>query len=292
MPSSYDPNLPTPLVLNFHGGTITAGLQETITGMNEVAEKKGFLVAYPNAVDRDWTVSNDHNISFVEALLDELAADYSVDSQRVYATGASQGGIMSFMLAAALPDRFAAVAPLGGHRMISGEANWEPTFVMNTPERPFPLLYINGSADTVVPYNGGISSSNESFVFPSVSEILNEWVGSNGGTLFEGATAIPGFGVTDGSAVSLFQCSDCGSYINAAGDERPAEVIHMRVNGLRHEWPEPDVIMVSAETWNFFQRHELAVPEPTSSALMALGFFFFVTGSRSRLWVALNLMRT
>ena len=119
IPSDYDPVRPMPLVLNFHGYTSTAGAQEAVSGMNDVAEREGFLVAYPNAVNRDWLNSDDHNISFVESLLDTLTDEYSIDSQRVYATGASQGGTMSFVLAAALPDRFAAAAPLAGTRPVS-----------------------------------------------------------------------------------------------------------------------------------------------------------------------------
>jgi polyhydroxybutyrate depolymerase len=251
--------------------------------MNEVAEREGFLVAYPNAVNGDWTVSDDHNIGFVETLLDTLSDDYFVDSRRVYATGASQGGIMSFVVSSALADRFAAIAPLAGLRANSDAANRQPAFLANTPERPFPLLYVHGTADTVVPYDGGVSSSDESLVFPAVSEVLDEWVDNNGGTLLEQVSMIPGFNVTDGPAVSLFQCSDCGSYINAAGNQLPAELIHMRVNGVGHVWPDPDIIDVSAETWNFFRRHErAAIPEPVSSRLMLLGLSFVLLHLRCR----------
>ena len=281
VPSSYDPAHPMPLVLNFHGLTSAAFAQEFLSGMNAIAEREGFLLAYPDAVDGDWRISNDHNINFVETLLDALAADYTVDTQRVYATGASQGAIMSFVLAAALPDRFAAIASLAGSRLVSGAANRHPAFLANTPDRPFPLLYIHGTADTGVPYDGGRSSSDEPLEFSPVSEILAEWVDSNGGTSLEPAATILGFDVTDGSEVSLFQCTDCESYLNAAGDELPAEVIHMRVNGLGHEYPATDVLDVSSETWNFFSRHELAavVPEPTSLGL-ALALFAGVAGTR------------
>ena len=258
VPSGYDPSNTMPLVLNFHGYTSTAEEEEAVTGMNVVAECQGFLVAYPNAVNRDWTDSADHNIGFVESLLDTLANDYSVDSQRVYVTGVSQGGWMSFALAAALPDRFAAVAPIAGTRPNSDVENRIPTFVANTPDRAFPLLHMHGSADVVVPYNGGRSIIDQSVVFPSVSEVLDEWVDSNGGASLEQVRTISGFDVTDGPAVSLFRCSDCGTYANAAGDRIPAEVIHMRINGLGHEWPEPNTIDISTEIWNFFSRHELA----------------------------------
>ena len=229
IPSDYDPVRPMPLVLNFHGYTSTAGAQEAVSG---IAEREGFLVAYPNAVNRDWLNSDDHNISFVESLLDTLTDEYSIDSQRVYATGASQGGTMSFVLAAALPDRFAAAAPLAGTRPVSDGENRVPIFLENTPVRAFPLLYMHGSADTVVPYDGGFSDAN-GFVFPPVSDVLDEWVDINGGTSLEPVTTIPGFNVTDGPAVSLFQCGGCGSYTNEAGDLFPSEVIHMRINGTR-----------------------------------------------------------
>ena len=175
VPSQYDPSDPMPLVLNFHGGTVPAAEWEEALGMNQVAEENGFLVAYPNAVNFDWQESDDHNVSFVGALLDTLESDYSVDSRRIYATGGSQGGIMSFTVAVALSDRFAAAAPLAGTRIVSGVENRTPTFVRNTPDRPFPLFYLHGSADTVVPYFGGPTSLSRADVFPSVAEVLDEW---------------------------------------------------------------------------------------------------------------------
>ena len=160
--------------------------------------------------------------------------------------------------------------------------NRVPIFLENTPERAFPLLYMHGSADTVVPYDGGFSDAN-GFVFPPVSDVLDEWVDINGGTSLEPVTTIPGFNVTDGPAVSLFQCGGCGSYTNEAGDLFPSEVIHMRINGLGHAWPDSHTVMISTETWNFFSRHELAaVPEPMSIGMMGLGFFVIATGTRRR----------
>ena len=280
VPSQYDPADPMPLVLNFHGGSVTAADTEAVSGMNQVAEEEGFLVAYPSAVNLDWIESDDHHISFVGALLDALTDEYAVDSRRVYATGGSQGGIMSFVLAAALPDRFAAAAPLAGTRPVSEVENRQPTFLPNTPDRPFPLLYIHGSADPVVPYHGGAGVGND-FTFPSVSEVLDEWVDLNGGTSLERVASIPGFHVTDGTDVWLSQCIDCGTYLTADGDEIIAEVIHMRVNGLGHQWPEPDILMVSAETWNFFRRHQLAVvPEPASCGMIVIGFLALVARAR------------
>src|SRR5687768_16082988 len=109
VPSSYTPQNGAALVINLHGYTLNRGFQMTNSGMNAVAEREGFLVAYPDAVNADWFGPQD-NIGFVDSLLDDVATQYSVDAAKVYATGFSQGGMMSYVLSVALSDRFAAIA--------------------------------------------------------------------------------------------------------------------------------------------------------------------------------------
>ena len=94
VPSTYSPDDATPFVVNMHGFTGNAEQQMISSAMNAVADAEGFLVAYPDAVDGNWNASNDHNISFIDSLLDTVKADYNVDASRIYATGFSQGGMM------------------------------------------------------------------------------------------------------------------------------------------------------------------------------------------------------
>jgi len=271
VPSNYDPANTMPLTLNFHGLTGSGDGQMAASGMNAVAEREDFLVAYPTALSGDWEQNNeDHSIAFTEALLDTIEAGFTIDTQRVYATGFSQGAIMSYVLASAIPNRIAAIAPVSATRTLPMEPNRVPSFLADTPERPFPLMHIHGTNDSLAPYEGGVSAIGDRFTFDPVLTILNEWIDSNGGQSLDQVSMIPGIDAADGP-VSLFECQDCGSYLTASGDELTAEVILLRVNGGGHSWPASDSLVASDQIWSFFNRHQLgtAVPEPST---LLLGF--------------------
>jgi len=292
VPSSYDPSQPMPLVLDFHGFTSNAGEQMSTTGMNSIAEKEGFLVAYPNAISGDWTLTEDHGLSFTDAVLDTIDNSYAVDATRVYATGMSQGGMMSYLLGAARPNTFAAVASVTGTRPLSGEPNLFPSFVANIPDRSMPLMHVHGTADPLVPYLGGNSGiPGSDIVFPSVESVMSEWAANNGCGDLGPETKLENIYLDDNSTVSVFQYQDCGKYVGASGAELIAEAIHYRVNDGGHSWSVPESlrpgftvetageyaflfpinsdINASQEVWNFFSRHELpvSVPEPSSATL-------------------------
>src|SRR5688572_5053708 len=96
VPSSYTPQNSAPLVVNMHGATSNRGFQMAATGMNAVAEREGFVVVYPDAVNGDWFGPQD-NVGFIDRLLDEVSSQYSVNASKVYAAGLSQGGAMSYV---------------------------------------------------------------------------------------------------------------------------------------------------------------------------------------------------
>lgn len=303
VPSSYTADEPTPLVVNMHGLTSNAQQQMGfVSHMNLVAEEEGFLVAYPNAVAGDWTISNDHNISFIDSLLDTVAAEYSVDSSRTYATGLSQGGSMSYIVGAALPDRFAAIAPVAGVRFLSGEENLLPPSVPNVPSRPKPLLHIHGTADPIALYNGGNSPvpGREDNVIPSVDSTIGEWVANNGCDATAAMSEIPNSVAGDGSTATLFTYGGCDTYTSVSGAEIAANVIHYRVNDAGHSWPSPPEQVppfseeiawafpinsdfdASQQIWDFFEGHQLAVPEPHSSTLLGLAVLGLMWQRRGR----------
>ena len=149
-----------PLVLVFHGGGGThrqmmRGIRESLHGL---ADEHGFYVAYPNAIDKTWDFGLDDisqqlgreidDLGFVQAVVDEVADEHRIDTNRVFATGISRGGMMSYALACFRPSLVRAVVPLA---MSLPEAFVEGC----TSGSPVPLLIINGTEDPIVPYNGG-----------------------------------------------------------------------------------------------------------------------------------------
>lgn len=148
-----------PLILVLHGGGGRGRQIERHSDMTEAALPAGFAVAYPDGLDRHWNdgrgdpISEAHqenvdDVGFLLALIDRLAAEGSIDPARVYVMGISNGGMMTYRLLCEAADRFAGaiaiVANLG--------AEIAPAC---RPSRPVPLMVINGTADPLVPYEGG-----------------------------------------------------------------------------------------------------------------------------------------
>lgn len=176
-----------PLLLAFHGSSWNGRVMQQTTGFSELAEQEKFVVAYPNGSGPSNILSWNaqfccsfalergiDDLSFVDLLLDELLASYPVDPSRVYATGFSNGGMFTYVLAIERPEQFAAVAVVSGAMY----ATQPPANI------PIPMLIIHGTNDSVIPYDGGwgalrsLSGKTE----PAVSAIdaASLWIANNG----------------------------------------------------------------------------------------------------------------
>jgi polyhydroxybutyrate depolymerase len=146
---------PTGLVINLHGSGMSGGAQAAMTNYNAVADQHGFVVVYPDGIDLSWADGRGasvpdrqgvDDVGFLVALANRLTQDFGIDPGRVFATGMSAGAFMANRLACSRADVFAAVAPVAG---TLGSA-----FPCN-PSQPVSVLSIHGTADNVVPFNGG-----------------------------------------------------------------------------------------------------------------------------------------
>lgn len=141
-----------PLVLVFHGRYGTAAGLEAESGFSDLADTEGFIAVYPQGAGRRWADGREGDdrtdIDFVEALLASVGRTYGHDPSRVYATGMSNGAFFCCYLAEARPDLLEAIAPVAG-----GMADpWPGGFA---PESPVAVLFVNGTEDPLVPYEGG-----------------------------------------------------------------------------------------------------------------------------------------
>jgi polyhydroxybutyrate depolymerase len=151
---------PVPLVLVLHGGGGNADYAERMTGFTAKAEKEGFIVVYPEGTGRfrkkhlTWNAGHCcgiamerrvDDVGFIAALIDKLLVDFPVDPKRIYATGMSNGGMMTHRLGIELSDRLAAIAPVVA-TLFGDEI---------TPPHPVSALMINGLLDNSVPHEGG-----------------------------------------------------------------------------------------------------------------------------------------
>ncbi len=153
VPASYDGRTPYPLVLGFHGHGGQGKNQERLSGMEAVSDLDGFILAYPDGIDRGWNDGRGINegiddVGFARDLVKKLSSKYVIDPKRVYATGISNGGFMSFRLACDAPDVFAAVAPVAALMSV-------PLVQENRSTTPVSVLLVNGTGDPLVPWDGG-----------------------------------------------------------------------------------------------------------------------------------------
>lgn len=241
VPPSYSPEEPAPLVLSLHGRGSTGQRQMDGSGMNEVADREGFLVVYPNAIDRSWSNHAELTVGFVDSILDDVRRSFAVDSTRIYATGASQGAVVTYLLGVERPHLFAAIAPNAGLRPSLADGGLHPVPVPNLPSRPMPLMHVHGTADATIPFYGGSG-------FPSVDATLTEWSDSNQCEPTPSSIELEG-----AESVTLFQYENCDEYTAASGETHAAEVALYQVNGGGHTWPKE----ASSAVWDFFARHQL-----------------------------------
>jgi polyhydroxybutyrate depolymerase len=231
VPKSYDGTKAVPVVLIYHGGASDAALMVRFCGLNDKANKEGFIAVYPNGTGRQEKVltwnggdccgyameKGVDDVAFTRELLDDLAKVAKVDAKRVYATGMSNGGIMCYRLASELSDRIAAIAPVSG-TMGTDKCH---------PKRPVPVIHFHGTDDEFVPYKGGKGEKSLSQTeFNSVDFSIKCWIKANGcpeepkedkfpDKAKDGTTAIrktygPG---TNDAEVVLITIEGCGAHL-------------------------------------------------------------------------------
>lgn len=246
IPASVAGQEAVPLVLNFHGLGLTNSIQEIYTQMNAVADAEGFILAYPQGVDNLWNVAIEElqnegidDVGFIDALLDTLLAHYPIDPERVYTTGMSLGGFMSYRLACQLSERIAGVASVAG--LMSHELA-----AICDPQRPMPVLHIHGIADPTVAYNG-----DDEFI--SVDALLRLWQGFNACEPVPAITELPDRVPGDQSFVLQlsYPCAEGGA------------LVHYMIQNGGHTWPGAIPVpgegvtnydmLASEKIWRFFQ---------------------------------------
>ena len=253
VPPSYRPGHPAPVLLNLHGYGSDNRSQESATNFNAIADTAGFLLVCPNGSVEPgtgyrfwnaWKASSPDDVAFLNTLLDTLGRRYTLDPERLYCAGYSNGGFMSYELACHLGSRIATVASVAGSISIYNFGDCAPT-------HPTPVLEIHGTGDTNVVYTGGSW-------FEPVPTVLAYWVQANGCAMPPSTTALPDLDPGDQSTVE---------HVVWRGSQAGAVVEHFRVLNGGHTWPggppsATDVvnrdISASREVWRFLRRYRLS----------------------------------
>ena len=180
-------NTKRPVVLALHGGQGSADVMRSNSGFDPVARTNGFMVVYPEGTDfggnrHAWNtgfllrrqVRDADDIAYLDTLIDKLVREHNADPARIYMTGGSNGGMMTFVYAVARPQRLAAVAPVVASMF---------TFDQK-PAVPLPILIINGAKDEEVPIEGGMSRNPlvrvaQNAPYKPLSDVVQFWVEVN-----------------------------------------------------------------------------------------------------------------
>jgi polyhydroxybutyrate depolymerase len=248
IPARYTGNVAVPLVFNLHGYTSNNIQQELYGNFRPIADTANFIICHPNgtfdgANNRFWNAGfggTVDDIGFIMALLDHLETTYNIDPARVYSTGMSNGGFMSFTLACSRADRIAAIASVTGGMTILLRGTCSPS-------RPVPIMQIHGTADPTVPYAGNAQ-------FLGVDSLISFWENHNGCTGGATVTPVPNTNLTDGCTATRYDYSNC---------DANSEVVLYKVDGGEHTWPGAAINIgvtnrdfnASLEIWKFFNKH-------------------------------------
>jgi polyhydroxybutyrate depolymerase len=188
VPIAYKKSNPVPFVLAFHGGMGDDDIMAQYYGWIPKSDKEGFIIAFPNGVSRlpsgklaTWNAgnccgyaveSNSDDVGFVKAVISDIDNKFNIDNAKIYATGMSNGGMMSYRLACEMSDTFAAIASVAGTDNYNG----------CNPKKPISIMHIHGLKDDHVLFYGGcgpacrVGSETE---FVSVPDTISKWVDRN-----------------------------------------------------------------------------------------------------------------
>ena len=251
VPASYEPGTPAPLVLNFHGYSSNAFEQMFYGDFRPIADTAGFIIVHPLGTldpfgnhqwNVGWGITDVDDVGFTSALIDSLSVQYDINQDRIYSTGMSNGGFLSYKLACELSNRIAAIAS------VTGSMNVNQSTTCNA-QHPMPVMEIHGTADETVPYAGNI-------VFTPIGDVVAYWVDFNNCNATPLVNQIPDTDVTDGCTAEhqLF-----------ANGTNGVEVEHFKIINGVHAWPGSAFggvgtnqdIDASKEIWRFFSKYDI-----------------------------------
>jgi polyhydroxybutyrate depolymerase len=277
---------PAPVVLVLHGGGGSASQVwrgDDGRSWQRLADEHGLVLLLPEGRADSGNPDNHHwndcrnrvvepgaasaadDVGFLRGVLAWAVDRWPVDRDRVYVTGASNGGMMSFRMAVEAGNLIAAAAPI--------IANVPEPSECREPTRPIPMLIMNGTEDPLMPYQGGcvVSPRCERGAVLSTDESVDLWVDVDRTGSDPVCVDLPDLDPLDGSTVTVCTWS---------GGTAGSEVVLYRIDGGGHAVPGPDPIPwwyelivgpknhdidAPEEIWTFFERHSRRPPAPRRS---------------------------
>jgi polyhydroxybutyrate depolymerase len=244
VPKSYDSTSAAPLMLNFHGFGGTATDHQEFADMRPLADTNNFILIYPQGsllegyshwnpvLNTKNNKSRADDFGFIEALIEEVSAQYNIDKSRVYACGYSNGGFFAYALACYHSDKIAAIGSVSATML-------EETFDLCVPSHPTSIISIHGTSDDYVPYEGGDG------LMP-IKEVLKYWIRFN----HTNKLPLKDHVIDDGTKIKLYQYVD--------GDGKTS-IDHYKVIGGGHEWFDVNYrgMDINQLIWEFVSKFDI-----------------------------------
>lgn len=264
LPLGYNNAGKMPLMFIIHGGSGTPEGMIRIADFRPIADKEKVVLVYPAGHQKNWndgrpTTPNQmgiNDVGFFNRMCDYMIANHSVDANRIYATGISNGGFMTSRLGCELSNRIAAVAVVAA----TMEAN--SVSPNCNPNRPVPAIYIHGTADPLVPFTGGLMTAGGTAGGTILShfQAIDRWAALNRCNNSPAVYDIPDIAV-DGTTVK--------QRVYSGGTNASEVVSYVVING-GHTWPQgfqylsESIIGLTSQDvnandviWAFFKRFRL-----------------------------------
>jgi polyhydroxybutyrate depolymerase len=239
-----------PLVVMLHGGFGSGQQAERSYGWDELADKEGFVVAYPDGLNRAWNAGGGccgkpaadgvDDVGFITAMIGQIESSVKIDPKRIYAAGISNGGIMAYRLACET-NLFAAIGPDSATMLVDC-----------ADAQPISVIHIHGLADTRIPFMGGRGEGVAHIDGPPVPSVIESW------------RAIDSCGAanvtTSGDVTtSIANCADARAVelitIAGAGHQWPGAAKKPAIQALLGADPPSTALDATAVIWRFFAAH-------------------------------------
>ncbi|MCQ2210346.1 MAG: carbohydrate-binding protein [Paludibacteraceae bacterium] len=206
-----------PLVISMHGMNQDINYQKNQAKWETVADTANIVVAYPSGQNKSWDISGNKDTDYLIAIINKMYDDYKIDKKRVYLSGFSMGGMMTYHAMNKIPDYFAAFAPVSGYLFNSSA---------NPSTRPVPIIHTHGTSDDVVQFSG-------------VASVINQWKEHNN--------------CTEKSETKLNNCATSTRY---SGGDCDADIVLNALPGKGH-WHSNDeaCINTTREIWKFVRNY-------------------------------------
>lgn len=251
VPATYVSGQPVPMVIGLHGLSSSGSDFAQYRDFKPIADTANFIVVNPDGASlvgiKYWNYeniagTNVDDVGFIEALIDTISSHYSINQNRVYCTGMSNGSFMAYYLACE-SDRFAAIGGVTGSMSTTMYNNCNPS-------NPTPIIHIHGTADNTNPYIGTSTMT-------PIADLTMFWVNQNSCSTTPTITSVANIDTGDNATAE--------HYLYAGGVDGHT-IEHFKVIGGGHSWPGGPVPLssevtcmdfnASKEIWRFFSQYE------------------------------------